>query len=64
MNNNENSRISQEEDYGEEEESSSDEKYEDRSNGDVSNDEVDKEDAPIAQSEENEKLKFVTMSPQ
>eukprot|EP00957_Ditylum_brightwellii_P021430 1617017-Ditylum_brightwellii.AAC.1 len=64
MNDNENSRISQEEDYEEKEESGSDEKDEDRSNGDVLNDEIDKEDAPITQSEENEKSKAVTISPQ
>ena len=64
MNDNKKSRISQEEDYEEEEESGSDEEDEDSSNGDVSNDEVDKEDALITQSEENEKSKAVTMSPQ
>eukprot|EP00957_Ditylum_brightwellii_P095932 7309226-Ditylum_brightwellii.AAC.1 len=63
-NDNGNNRISQEEDYEEEEESGSEEKDEDSSNGDLLNDEVDKEDTLITQSEENDKSKAVTMSPQ
>eukprot|EP00957_Ditylum_brightwellii_P093635 7130398-Ditylum_brightwellii.AAC.1 len=64
MNDNENSRISQEEDYEEEEDSGSDEEGEDGSNSDALNDEVDKEDTLITQLEEIEKSNAVTMSPQ
>eukprot|EP00957_Ditylum_brightwellii_P030433 2304880-Ditylum_brightwellii.AAC.1 len=64
MNDNENSKISQEEEYEEKEDSGSDEEDKDCSNGDVLIEEVEEENTLITQIEENENSKVVTMSPQ